>query len=442
MTFSSGPPSGVDSSAAAGSTTEPSIVDPAAADALRRQRLRKAKAFAASLLLLAALIYIATLFVHDPPGWVGYVRAMAEASMVGALADWFAVTALFRRPLGLPIPHTAIIPEKKDELGAALGSFVQQNFLAKDVIVGKLRTLGVGARLGGWLARPENAERLTENAGDALSGLAQVMRDEDIHAAIEQIVRRRVAATPAAPIAARGVELVVDGNHHQVLLDAVLRGLSRFLEENRHSLRERLGQESPWWVPESVDDRVFDKGLAVLQKFLAELVNDPRHELRVQYDEQLRELAERLRTDPELAAKAETMKADLMVHPAVRDWTRKLGTEIKRSVSEAATDPDSELRKRMAAAIVSLGNQLCTDPALQAKVDGWLEGVVGYLVEQYGAELADLVTGTVRSWDTDQTSRKIELQVGRDLQWIRVNGTVVGGLAGLVIYTVGQLVMR
>jgi uncharacterized membrane-anchored protein YjiN (DUF445 family) len=417
-------------------------MDPTGADELRRRGLRKAKLLAVSLLLVAALIYIATLFVTDPPAWVGYVRATAEASMVGALADWFAVTALFRRPLGLPIPHTAIISEKKDELGASLGSFVQQNFLAKQVIVGKLRSLGVASKIGGWLAKPENASRISENAGDALAGLGEVLRDEDMHATVEQIVRRRVAATPAAPIAARGVELVVDGGHHQMLLEMVLRGLAHFLEDNRSSLRERLGRESPWWVPESVDDKVFDKGLAVLRKFLDELVSDPDHELRQQYDARLRELAGRLRTDPELAARAEAMKEDLLVHPAVREWSGKLGTEIKNSVTEAATDPDSELRRRLEAGIVSFGDKLRTDPGLQSKVDGWVESVVGYLVEQYRGELADLVTGTVRSWDTEQTSRKIELQVGRDLQWIRVNGTVVGGLAGLLIYTVGQLIIR
>jgi uncharacterized membrane-anchored protein YjiN (DUF445 family) len=362
--------------------------------------------------------------------------------MVGALADWFAVTALFRRPMGLPIPHTAIIPAKKDALGESLGAFVQQNFLAREIILGKLRTLGVASRIGGWLASPDNAARLGENAGDALAGLGDVLRDEDIHAAVEQIVRRRVAATPAAPIAARGLELAVAGGHHQVLLEAVLRGLSRFLEDNRATLRARLGQESPWWVPETVDDVVFEKGLAVLQRFLEEVMSDPEHELRRQYDVRLRELAGRLRTDPELAARAEAMKQDLLDQPAVREWTARLGREIKSSLTDAAGDPDSELRRRLQAGIVSFGDRLREDAALQAKVDGWLEHVVGYLVDQYRDELADLVTGTVRSWDTEQTSRKIELQVGRDLQWIRVNGTVVGGLAGVLIYTVAQLVTR
>jgi uncharacterized membrane-anchored protein YjiN (DUF445 family) len=419
-----------------------SVTGDPAADELRQAQLTRAKLGATGLLGAALLVFLVTVLIPHPPAWVGYVRATAEASMVGALADWFAVTALFRHPMRLPIPHTAIIPQKKDALGESLGEFVQQNFLGRDVIVGKLRTLGVAGRIGAWLVQPENASRLGENAGDALAGVGEVLRDEDIHAAVEQIVRRRVAATPAAPIAARAVEVAVDGGHHQVLLETVLRGLTRFLDDNRRTLRDRLGQESPWWVPESVDDMVFEKGLAVLQRFLDEVVSEPDHELRQQYDERLRELAGRLRTDPELAARAEAMKEELLTHPAVREWTKLLGGEIKASITDAATDPDSELRRRLQAGIVSFGNKLCVDQALQAKVEGWLEQVVGYLVDQYRGELADLVTGTVRSWDTEETSRKIELQVGRDLQWIRVNGTVVGGLAGLLIYTFAQLITR
>src|SRR5262249_55362996 len=179
-----------------------------------------------------------------------------------------------------------------------------------------------------------------------------------------------------------------------------------------------------------------------LQRFLDEVGSDPDHELRRQYDLRLRALADRLRTDPELAARAEGLKEDLLTQPAVPDWTAMLGPEVKSSLTDPAQDPDSELRHQRQAGLVSFGNRLRTDPALQDKVDGWLEQVVGYLVEQYRAELADLVSGTVRSWDTEQTSRKIELQVGRDLQWIRGNGTVVGGLAGLGIYTVAQLLTR
>ncbi|HSV67802.1 MAG TPA: DUF445 family protein [Mycobacteriales bacterium] len=416
--------------------------DDPAAEPDRRRQLRRAKGFATGLLGLAALVFLATVLVPDPPAWVGYLRATAEASMVGALADWFAVTALFRHPMGLPIPHTAIIPQKKDQLGDSLGQFVQANFLAREIIIGKLRTLEVARRAGEWLAQPANAKRLGANAGDAAAALSVVLRDEDLHAAVEQIVSRRIRATPAAPVAAKVLELALEGGNHQVVFDTLLRGLSKFMEENRPTLRDRLAQESPWWVPDSVDDVVFDKGIAMLNKFLVELAGDPNHELRQQYDVRVRELARRLHTDPELSARAEAMKEQLLTYPAIREWFASLGSEIKTSLTEAAADPDSELRRRLEAGLVVFGERLREDAALRAKLDGWLERLVGYLVDAYRAELADLVTGTVRSWDTEQTSQKIELQVGRDLQWIRVNGTVVGALAGLVIYTVAQLIIR
>src|SRR5262249_39015580 len=197
----------------------------------------------------------------------------------------------------------------------------------------------------------------------------EMLRDEDIHAAVEQIVRRRVAATPAAPIAARGVELAVQGGHHQVLLELLLHGLSRFLADNRATLRAQLGRESPWWVPVALDDVVFEKGLAALQRFLDEVGSDPDHELRRQYDLRLRALADRLRTDPELAARAEGLKEDLLTQPAVRDWTAMLGREIKSSLTDAAQDADSELRHRLQAGLVSFGNRLRPAPALQDKGD-------------------------------------------------------------------------
>ncbi|MBI1759276.1 MAG: DUF445 domain-containing protein [Actinobacteria bacterium] len=422
--------------------TVPPAADHSVDDRDRLRRLRRAKALAGGLLVVAALIFILTLRVPQPAPWVGFLRAGAEASMIGALADWFAVTALFRHPLGLPIPHTAIIPQRKDALGDSLGAFVQQNFLARAVVLGKLRSLGLAGRLGEWLASPVNARRLGESAGVAVGGLDEVLRDEDLHAAVEQILVHRVRAVPAAPIVARLVEIALDGGHHQVLLDMAMRGLSSFLEDNRDALRAQLGRQSPWWVPESLDDVVFDKGLHLLHDFLAEMVADPAHELRGRYDTRLRELARRLRTDPEMAARAEAAKEELLAHPAVRGWTASLGAEIKRSVTAAAADADSELRRRFELGVVSLGGRLRVEASLQAKVDGWFERIVGYLVDSYRAELADLVAGTVRSWDAEHTSRKIELQVGRDLQWIRVNGTVVGGLAGLVIYAVAQLITR
>jgi uncharacterized membrane-anchored protein YjiN (DUF445 family) len=398
------------------------------------------KRLATGLFLVAAVVFLACVLVGDDAGaWVGYVRATAEASMVGALADWFAVTALFRHPLGLPIPHTAIIPRKKDQIGASLGAFVQENFLTRAVVEEKLTTIDVPGRLGGLLAAPGRAQRLAGDASAMLTALTELLRDEDLEPAVAAIVDRKLHETPAAPVVARVLELVVEGDRHQEVLSAALRLLSRFLEENRLVFRAQLGDASPAWVPDWVDDRVFDRVFAGLQGFLDEVGTDPRHELRRSYDARLRVYVHALRTDPDTAGRIEELKKELLEHPAVRTWSGSLWTNAKNAVLTAAADPDSELRTRIAGTIAQLARSLRTDPTLRELVQRHSHTIAGYMVERFAGDLADLVSSTVARWDTEETSQRIELQVGRDLQWIRVNGTVVGGLAGLVIYTVAQL---
>src|SRR5262245_39229659 len=211
------------------------------------------KAVALSLLLAAAVVFVVTTR-HGGDGWVGYVRAFAEAAMVGALADWFAVTALFRYPLGIPIPHTAIIPRRKDQIGRSLGEFVQDHFLTKEVLTERLRGAHIGRRFGLWLREPENAERAAGAIADAMRGTIEVLDDRDVQDAIGGLVQRRLEATPVAPLVGRAIDVAVEGGHHERLLDAVLSGLSSFLEDNRATFRARLDEESPWWVPEPIDD--------------------------------------------------------------------------------------------------------------------------------------------------------------------------------------------
>jgi uncharacterized membrane-anchored protein YjiN (DUF445 family) len=411
----------------------------AAEDAVRRRNLVRMKVAATSLLLAATLVFIVTRALEDRWSWLGYVRATAEAAMVGALADWFAVTALFRHPLGLPIPHTAIIPNRKDQLGRGLGTFVQSNFLAPAVLSERLRSVGVAQRLGAWLSQPEHAHRLSSNAGALVRGLTEVMGDEDIQRTLETGILQRVREVPAAPLMARVVEAAMSGRHHQALLDTTLNGLSGLLEENRGLLRQKLAEQSPWWLPEPIDDRLFKKFFAGVQGFLAEVAGDPDHELRHQLDIRVAELAVRLRTDPALIARGEQLKAELLEHPEVRAWLDSLWRNTKASILAVADDPDSDLRRRLDAGLERAGRSLQEDPVLQAKVNSWIEKVVSYLAQEYGHEIADLIATTVARWDGAEASRRIELQVGRDLQFIRINGTVVGGLAGLAIYSIGQL---
>ncbi|MCW2582530.1 MAG: uncharacterized protein JWQ53_1320 [Klenkia sp.] len=408
-------------------------------DPARARDLQKMKRLATGLFVLAAVVFLVCVLFGGDRTWVGYVRATAEASMVGALADWFAVTALFRHPLRLPIPHTAIFPRKKDQIGESLGAFVQENFLTRAVVDERIAAVDVPGKVGDFLAAPGRAERLAGDAGVALGALGDLLKDDDLQPAVAALVDRKLRDTPAAPALARAIELVVEGDRHQEVLSAGLKALAAFLEENQAVFRAQLGDASPSWVPIWVDDRLFDKVFALLQGFFAEVGEDPRHELRRSYDQRLRTYVHDLRTDPTTAARVEELKAELVDHPAVRTWSGSLWTNAKNAVLAAAADPDSELRVRIAGLIRQGAVLLQTDPTTRDLVQTQTRRAAGYVVDRFAGDLAELVSSTVARWDTEETSRRIELQVGRDLQWIRVNGTVVGGLAGLVIYTVAQL---
>jgi uncharacterized membrane-anchored protein YjiN (DUF445 family) len=359
--------------------------------------------------------------------------------MVGALADWFAVTALFRHPIGLPIPHTAIIPKRKDQLGRNLGEFVEQNFLSTEVVTDKLRSMSVASRAGLWLADPANADRASEQVGALIRGATDVLRDDDVQDAIEHAIVGRIQTLSLSSFAGQALEMMTaDGRHHE-LLDAALRGGDRFLRENREAFRSRFARESPWWVPETIDDRIFDKLFNALHAFLADVIANPDHEMRRHLDLRLAALAMELRESPAMRARGDELLAELLAHPAVRTWIDSIWRDLKEAIVRQSHDPGSELRARVAAYARSLGHNLATDVALARKVDSWVEGAARHVVESSRHEIADLITGTVEKWDPDEASRRIELAVGRDLQFIRINGTLVGGLAGLVIYTAGQI---
>ncbi|CAN5494866.1 DUF445 domain-containing protein [soil metagenome] len=410
-------------------------------EAARRRDLRRMKAIATGLFVLAAAVFVVARVNDDHATWVGYVRATAEAAMVGALADWFAVTALFRHPLGLPIPHTAIIAKRKNDIGRSLGEFVQGNFLTSDVISQRLAGAHVGARLGTWLSDPANATRAGAAAGDAMGGVIEVLDDRDVQDAVGGAVERRLEQMAVAPLLGRAIEVAVEGDHHQRMLDSVMRAVNSFLAENRPTLRARLEQESPWWVPESIDDRVFRKIYGGMQRFLADVIATPDHEVRASVDLRVRSLAERLRADPELIDKCEKLKLEVIHHPEVQRWLQSLWGELKQAMLTAASDPESELRQRLVGGFQSAGKRLATDAELQRKVDDWVERLVGHIVANYRGEVAELISSTVEKWDAADTSNRIELQVGRDLQFIRINGTVVGGLAGLIIHVVSQTIL-
>jgi uncharacterized membrane-anchored protein YjiN (DUF445 family) len=401
--------------------------------------LRRMKAVALAFLLGAAVVYAVTRLYPNAPAWVGYVQAMAEASMVGALADWFAVTALFRHPLGLPIPHTAIIPRKKDALGENLGDFVGANFLVEAVVTDKLRRVGAGSRLGSWLAQPRNAERATAELATAVRAMVTVLRDEDVQPVLENALVRRLLEQPWGPPLGRLLaQLLTDGAHHK-LVDLITERAYEWVRDNHGAVLRVVSQRLPGWSPRFVDELVADRLYGEVLTFAWAVRTEPDHPMRKAVDTFLLEFAEDLRTDPEMIERAEAVKQQVLAHPEVQILVGSAWGTAKKMILGAAEDPSSELRQRVRDGLISLGGRLSEDAELRSKVDNWLQGVATYVVSNYRGEITTLITDTVERWDAEETARKVELQVGRDLQFIRINGTVVGALAGLAIHTLSQL---
>jgi uncharacterized membrane-anchored protein YjiN (DUF445 family) len=405
----------------------------------KREALDRMKFRATGMLVAASVVYLATRLLEDRWPWLGYVRATAEASMVGGLADWFAVTALFRYPMGIHIPHTAIIPNRKERIGRSLGSFVQNNFLSPAVISARLQNAGVAAKLAEWLSLPEHGEVVGKHAAAAVTGVVQVLKDEEVQELIESSVIKRARDTQVAPVVGRVLSLMTHGDRHQELLDSALKLVDRLIEENREGLRQRIRDELPWWVPTPIDEKIYQKIITGVEKTLEEVATNHDHPLRQRYNEAMLEFIEKLRTSPEMIERGEHLKEELLEHPVVRGYSASLWGDLKASVLRHAADPGSEFRRRIAHTVTRFAESMRGDPELLAKVDGWVEGAVLYFVEQYRGEVAELISSTVAAWDPEDTTRKIELQIGKDLQFIRINGTLVGGLAGLVIYTLSQL---
>ncbi|MFF7351831.1 DUF445 domain-containing protein [Streptomyces filipinensis] len=408
------------------------------ADEERRRGVRRMKLTATALLLFVAVVYVAAkLAGHEGAGpWAEYVAAAAEAGMVGALADWFAVTALFRHPMGLPIPHTAIIPTKKDQLGVSLGEFVGENFLSEDVVRQRLRSVGIGSRLGAWLAEPEHADRVTAELATALRGALTVLRDRDVQAVVSEAITRRANTKEIAPGIGKMLEgIVADGGHRRAV-DLVVARAHDWLVLHRDDVMVAVEGGAPGWTPRFVDRRVGERVYKELLRFVTEMRDMPSHPARGALDRFLTDFASDLQSDTDTRERVERLKGEVLGRGEVQDLIASAWTAVRSMIVAAAEDERSELRTRVRAALLSLGARMATEPKVQGKVDSWVEGAAVHVVTTYRKEITSLITDTVASWDAEHTTRKIEAHIGRDLQFIRINGTVVGSLAGLLIFAV------
>jgi uncharacterized membrane-anchored protein YjiN (DUF445 family) len=405
----------------------------------RARLLRVAKRQAGGLLVaVTAVFVVSTVFARDQP-WLVWVQATAVAAMVGGLADWFAVTALFRRPLGLPIPHTAIVVERKDRFGETLGAFVQESFLSADAVTERLRSAHALDRLTSWLAKADNADLVAGRLLEVVATGADLVANDDVHELFDNLVRGRVEHLALAPLAGRALEQLTRDGRHQPLVDTALAGLSRYLRLHGAELHARLGRRSPWWLPGPVEARVVNRFIQRSEAVLADMAADRSHPLRAQLDEGLVTLARDLKTSPDLRRRGQELTADLLAQPQLRATALTVWEDIKKQLRLQIDDPASPLRARLAEIVARGAGRFRHDPELVTATERAVESALATTLQRFDAELAALVSGTIARWDASETSRRLELLLGPDLQYIRINGTVVGGMAGLALHGVTRL---
>ena len=410
-------------------------------DAERLRNLRRMKAVALGFLVGATVIFLACRWgqAQGGPGWLGYLGAAAEAGMIGALADWFAVTALFRHPLGLKIPHTAIIPRKKDQLGEGLGAFVRENFMSPDIVEAKLRDAEIGGRVGKWRSEPRHAARVATEASTALRAVVELLNDEDIQQVIDRTIVKRLAEPQWGPPAGRVLASLLAENRQEALIQLLCDRAFEWSLNAGETIERVVTRDSPTWSPRFVDNLVGDRIHRELMDFTDKVRRNPNHELRQSANRFLFEFADDLQNDGATIARADAIKDQLMARDEVTRAAETAWKTLKRLVLEGVDDPSSALRARITDSVVRIGESLRDDAELRDKVDNWVVRGARHLVEQYGGEATAIITDTIERWDAEEASRRIELHVGRDLQFIRINGTVVGALAGLAIYSIAKL---
>jgi len=402
----------------------------------------------ATLLLVAmAGVFAAATWWQPVYPWLGYVRAFAEASMVGGLADWFAVTALFRRPLGLPIPHTAIIPNNKDRIGASLAQFLKENFLTPPVVARRLEAFDVADAAARWLTAPRDVDvagagrRRRRGLGQLAARLVEALDHQAIATILKDLATARLQSTKLSPLLASAIDAALAGGRHEPVIDAAVQWAARALDAQESMIRELVHDRTAWLLRlASIDDQVANSIIEGLRNLLVEVAGDPEHPLRRRITEALRDFAFDLRHFPETQAKVEAFKADLVDNPQLGAWLGGLWDSARAALVRMVANPDDAHAGRLGTAAASLGHALAADPALRGAVNLHVRRAVVGLVTDYGDAIVMLVSDTIRSWDAATVTDKLENAVGRDLQYIRINGTVIGGLVGLAIHAVAEAV--
>ncbi len=404
----------------------------------RAARLNRMKRLALALLVAMFGLYIVAGIYEDQHAVLPYIRAFAEAATVGALADWFAVTALFRHPLGIPIPHTAIIQRRKNDIGETLSRFVAENFLVTQALAPRLNEIQFSGLLSKWLSKPANARRLTQDLAGVLTRVVTVTDNRALRDAGKQSLRNLLGRSQLTPLFGELLELLLLKDPEQTLVNGLLSVARRQLDDNRLTLQETLSDRTPWWLPRFVDRRIFDRLIDELDAFLATSRDADDDTARAQLIELLGAMITALKTDEALIERGEALKEKILEHPWLQQFLSGIVNDFSHWLTAALEDPESDLRRHFSNALEALGERLSNDESLQQDLDSSCREALLYVVERYNDSIAGIISETVKNWDAEATALRIEQQVGRDLQFIRINGTIVGGLVGLTLHVLWQ----
>lgn len=415
-----------------------SAADLEAADEQRAKGLRTMRMVATSLLVIAAIIYLLTLG-HE--GVWGYVNAASEAAMVGALADWFAVTAIFRHPLGIPIPHTALIPRKKDMFATSLEDFFLGYFFTPEAMRERVASMQVAERAGTWLREPGNAEMLVARAAPVASRALGSVAEDEVRAFVTKALIPKLETEPVSPVAGALLQEVVDDRLHVQLVDLLVDEAIAWLLDNPEQFGLLIADRAPTWTPLWVNSLLTDRVHTECLKWLRDVRSDPDHRVRRAIDDLLADLARDLQHDELVMERAEALKVRLLTHPQTAESAVRLWEALVRVGQRALEDPDGHLRARLVGELRAWGERLVDDEEFAAGVTDRVGAAVEVAIATFGRDIATVISQVIRSWDGKEAAERIELYVGRDLQFIRINGTVVGALAGLVIHGVSQLLL-
>lgn len=393
------------------------------------------RGLATGLLAFMALVFVAARLLKDRHPVVGFIGAFAEAAMVGAIADWFAVTALFRHPLGIPIPHTAIIPSNKDRIGENLGNFLEHNFMSYEVVHAELERIDFAGSAAAWMAQPKNSTAVAAQLTSAVPALLRMVEDKDASVFLQDALAGALKDVKLAPMLSRLLSVLAAGGQHQVLLEKLLGLIANALDANRPYIRQKVHEHSPKWLPKVIDEKFYERLMDGVEHILADF-QDEDSEWRIRFQAATDELIDNLASSPEYEGKLRHLLDSSIGHPLFRNYAGQVWEDVRQRLLADTTSDDSRIAAHLEQALRAFAAALGRHQAVQVKFNEWIRTFAAQTIVAKRELLVDLVRRVIRSWDADTLSRKFEMHVGRDLQYIRINGTIVGGLVGLVLYSI------